>query len=276
MRIAVVGTTRAGKTVYLAALLRAGFTRRHARPIKVRAAPGDDASQRLERLASGLLCGDALPATTGPTSYELFADLPGSRLFDIGRETVQLQLVDVPGGDCLPPPGQAVQPAVVQAVAAADALLLVIPADAMWRPDDLEARVLHLARAASLAGAPGRRGTRFARIAVVVSMAELLVPADAGALAALEALDPTAVVTRLCGAGFVAAVRRLVPRGGDWYALVSAFGFDQATGAPAAELVNGEWRLRTDGERFRDDWWPYRVFEPVEFLARGTCWREAV
>jgi hypothetical protein len=120
------------------------------------------------------------------------------------------------------------------------------------------------------------RGALFARIAVAVSMAELLVPADTGALAALEALDPTAVVTQLCGARFVEAVRRLVPRGGDWYALVSAFGFDLQTGAPAAEQVHGEWRLRTDGERFRDDWWPYRVFEPVEFLARGTCWREAV
>jgi hypothetical protein len=165
----------------------------------------------------------------------------------------------------------------VRAVAAADALLIVIPADAMWRPDDLTERLLHLARTATLArGATGRRGAPFARIAVVVTMAELLVGTDRGALAALEALDPTATVARLCGAPFVATVRRLVPRGGDWYALASAFGFDLVTGEPAAELVEGEWRLRTNGARFRDDWWPYRVFEPVEFLARGTCWREAV
>ena len=70
-------------------------------------------------------------------------------------------------------------------------------------------------------------------------------------------------------------MRRLVPSGGDWYSLVSAYGFHPDTREPNALAAPGGWQLPVHGEHFGDDWQPYRVFEPIEFLARGVCFREA-
>jgi len=287
MRIAVVGPTRAGKTVYLASLLRAAFARQATRPIKVRPNPSNAAAVALDRIAGDVVCGATLPATADVTTLELFVDLPGSFLFGIGRETLQLQMVDVPGGDCFPAPGASVAPAVARSVSEAQALLVVVPADRTARPGDMGDRLLHLVRSAQPMARPAHRRYPFLRVAVVVSMAELLVPEPTAAttppgarpvsaLSAVEALAADIEVARLCGAGFIATVRRLVPPGGDWYSLVSAFGFDPATGAMAAEHADGGWRVKTNGKKFRDDWWPYRAFEPLEFLGRGVCWREAI
>lgn len=274
MRVTVLGPTRSGKTVYLASLLRAGFSvRRATRPIVVRADPRSAAAVALDENATAVLTGRRLPATSDASSMELFADLPGSILFGIGKETLQISMVDVPGGACMPAPGSAIDESITHAIAESDALLVVVPADADARPPDFTDRLRHLVRATHR---PERKTAfPFLRIAVVMTMAELLV-ADRGvrALSALEALDGEAEVAKACE-GLLPLVRSLVPPGGDWYSLVSAYGFDIRTGEIASERSAGGWRLKTDGRPFRDDWYPFRAFEPLEFLARGVCWREA-
>jgi hypothetical protein len=277
MQIAVVGPTRAGKTVYLACLLRAAFARQATRPIKVRADPASPATVALDRMAAAVIRGESVPATSDVTQLELLADLPGSVVFGIGRETLRLQMTDVPGGGCFPPLGVAVAPEVAQSVAEADALLVILPADAAVRPDDMADRLKHLVRSALRARSSPRAGRPFLRIAVVVSMAELLVDGRGrNALAELEERDAQREVSRLCGESFLAVVRALVPPGADWYSLVSAFGFDPESGESVAEPTADGWRVKTDGQKFRDSWWPYRAFEPLEFLGRGVCWREAI
>jgi hypothetical protein len=276
MRIAVVGPTRAGKTVYLAALLRAAFSLRGARTIKVRPDPKNAASLMLDQQAAAVICGETPPGTATATQFDLFADLPGSLFFGIGRETLDVQMVDVPGGDAFPAPGSPVPPEIAHVVAEADGLLIILPADPLARVSDVDARLTHLVRSAGPT-VLRRRPFPFQRIAVALSMAELLV-AECGrdALGALDRMDATAVMRELYGAAFMRVVAALVPPGGDWYSLVSAFGFDQTTGEIAAERHGDGWRLRTNGEKFRDDWWPYRLLEPIEFLGRGVCWREAI
>jgi hypothetical protein len=274
MRVTVLGPTRSGKTVYLAALLRAAFSvRRAARPIVVRADPGSEPAVALDEQANAVLTGTRLPATRDVATSEFFVDLPGSILFGIGSESMRLSMVDAPGGDCMPAPGSEINPQILQAVADADALLVVVPADAAARPDDYTERFSHVVRLARRQ----RQGTTapLLRIAVVMTMAELLViDREANALRDLESMDAADEITRACGKGFRAMIRGLVPGGADWYSLVSAFGFDIATGEVASEPATDGWRLRTNGMPFRDDWYPYRAFEPLEFLARGVCWRE--
>jgi hypothetical protein len=276
MRIAVVGPTRGGKTVYLAALLRAAFSLKGARTIKVRPDPKNAASLTLDQQAAALICGETLPGTASATRFDLFADLPGSVLFGIGRETLDVQMVDVPGGDAFPAPGTPVAPEIANVVAEADGLLIILPADPAVRVSDVDKRLTHLVRSAG-AAVLRRRPYPFQRIAVVLSMAELLVmERGGGALAALDRMDASAMIGELYGTAFMQAVAALVPPGGDWYSLVSAFGFDPATGETTAERHGDGWRLATKGEKFRDDWWPYRLLEPIEFLGRGVCWREAI
>jgi hypothetical protein len=272
--VTVLGPTKSGKTVYLAALLRAAFSvRRAARPIVVRADPANGPAVALDEQANSVLTGTRLPATREVSISEFFVDLPGSILFGVGKETLRLALVDAPGGDCLPAPDVETSVQVLQAVADADALLVIVPADEAVRPADYVARISHVVRSARRQ----RKGTTapLLRIAVVMTMAELLV-IDRGtkALRDLEAMDAEEEIVKACGAGFLRLIRGFVPAGADWYSLVSAYGFDIRTGEVAAEPTADGWRLRTNGMPFRDDWYPYRAFEPLEFLARGVCWRE--
>ncbi|MCC6316913.1 MAG: hypothetical protein IT361_04400 [Gemmatimonadaceae bacterium] len=274
MQVTVIGPTGSGKTMYLAALLRAAFSvRRASRPMVVRADPRSAAAVALDDSATALLCGRSVPATSAVSLLEFFVDLPGSRLFGIGKESMRLSMVDVPGGGCMPAPGCEVDALVVQSMAASDALLVVVPAAPAARPADFTERLRHII---SLAVKTRRQRQTFAftRIAVVLTMAELLV-ADQGhaALATLELRDSAHEVAAAC-AGLPSLVRQHVPPGGDWYSMVSALGFDVATGEVACEASTSGWQLRTNGQPFRDDWLPYRAFEPLEFLARGVCWRE--
>lgn len=274
LRIAVVGPTNSGKTVYLAALLRGAYARgRIAKPIKVRAEPTNAAGVALERVAASVICGGAAPATESVTQLELLADLPGSLFFGIGKETLQISMIDVPGGDCMPPVNSSVPLAVQQSVANADALMVVIPAELSCRPPDVCQRLRSLVDSAISTRATAPDRFPFVRVAVVMSMAEVLV-ADRGddAFAALESMDAQQQLTELCGPEIVSLVRQLAPPGGDWFAFVSAFGFQQ-TGAIAATHTSAGWRITTPDEGFNDNWRPYRVFEPIEFLGRGVCWR---
>jgi hypothetical protein len=276
-RVAIVGPTKAGKTVYLACLLRAALAPRlAARPIKVRPDPASAAAVALDRAAVQVIRGGAPPATSEVAEFELWADLPGSLLGGLGRDSLHLRFVDTPGGECMPPAGGQVASEVRRSVADADALLVVVPADPAVRPPDLTKRLEHLVRAAVGLRRDNARKYPFLRVAVVLTMAELLVVRrGSGALAAIEGLDAGEQVRNMCGRDFVRAVQALAPPGGDWYSLVSAFGFDLGTGEVPVEKTAAGWRLRQNGASFRDEWWPYRVFEPLEFLARGVCWREA-
>lgn len=273
--ISVVGPSGSGKTTYLAGLLRAAFSgNRVSRPLKVRPEPSNPEAIALAASASSVLRGDLLPATHSMAEYEFWIDLPGSRLGGLGSESVRLSLVDTPGGHCMPSPPEPVSPEVVRSVAAASTLMVVVPADDAVRPSDLDARLRHLVRAAV-----SERGNEqpfpFERVAVVVTMGELLLGRRGSRLdRELDRMDAEAVVGRTCGADFVSSIRALVPPGGDWYSVVSVFGFHPVTGEFAAVGSDGSWRLPVDERGIHDEWGPYRVFEPIEFLARGVCWRE--
>ena len=70
MQVAIVGPTKAGKTVYLACLLRAALAPRIvARPIRVRPDPESPAAMRLSKDAVEILRGGAPLATTEAVSY---------------------------------------------------------------------------------------------------------------------------------------------------------------------------------------------------------------
>ncbi|HQC44811.1 MAG TPA: hypothetical protein PLC97_06250 [Myxococcota bacterium] len=277
MQVAIVGPTKAGKTVYLACLLRAALAPRIvARPIRVRPDPESPAAMRLSKDAVEILRGGAPLATTEVTEFELWADLPGSLLGGLGKDQLRLRMVDMPGGDTMPPPDCSIPIEVQRSVAGADALLIVIPADSSVRPEDLGARLQHLVSTSMGLRSYGVGAYPFQRVAVVLTMSELLVlQHGSAALGVIEGLKAAEQVRDLCGSDFVREVRALVPPGGDWYSLVSAFGFDLNTGEVPIESTALGWRLRLNGASFLDEWCPYRVFEPLEFLARGVCWREA-
>ncbi|NVB39827.1 hypothetical protein G6O69_18435 [Pseudenhygromyxa sp. WMMC2535] len=273
--VAIVGPSGAGKTVYLACLIRAGFSPRiRRRPVKIRSA-GAANDARLRQLALEILQGQTPEATAALEQFELSVHLPGSRLFGIGEESINLRLIDGPGGHSMPGPEQSLSTTSIEALAQANCLMIMIPAALLRRPENdlperLERLSAQLHRGES--GAPP-----FLRVAVVMTMAELL-DFEHGdeAFAMLDARNPRETFAELLGHGFLTTVRSLVPSGGDYYALVSAFGFEQS--GEVAAILDGPrgWRLRLDTDEFRNAWYPYRVFEPIEFLGRGIAWREHI
>ncbi len=275
MRISLVGTTRSGKTVYLASLLRAAFTQdRVMRPIKVR--PGADCEPALDLFdsATGILCGTMPAGTTTLTRYQFVADLPGSLLAGLGKCSLDITLTDPPGGDCMPPAGSSLHPAVLADLCEADGLLLILPGDAAKLPGDLCDRLDALAQQVAEAKGVEPGKPVFLRACVVVTMAELLPAGNGGsALDELESKEPYDLVVEHVGSDLVRALRGMVAPGGDGYALVSAMGFDRSTRGVAAHREAGDWKLVPGPRGFDEAWWPYRVFEPLEFLARGVAWR---
>ncbi|WP_413208278.1 hypothetical protein [Rhodospirillum sp. A1_3_36] len=190
-------------------------------------------------------------------------------------------MADPPGGNCLPPPPDRPTPEIVNNLAEADGVLLVIPGDPNIRPRDIGKRLRILmddiaARRRSLYGRP----VPIPRVAICLTMAELfLAPTlrGAGALGRLEGLDPQLVAEHALGAEGIAAVRNSVATGGEWYSLVSVFGFERRTGrAQAVSDGKGGWTVPSHFQPHGDDWLPYRLYEPLEFLARGVCWRDGI
>lgn len=274
MQVAVVGPTRSGKTVFLACLLRAAFARGSRRRMKVRPDPESPAAVELSERSGGVLCGELLPATQELTRYEFIVDLPGSRLFGLGAESLRLTLADPPGGDCMPRRGFQSNPQVVADLAAAEGLLLIVPANSDAPVDDLEPSLRQLLEDVRRVKGLTKGQHTFSRAAVAVTKSELVVAHEGtAALSAMEARAARDVVADIYGRTLLAAVAGAVPDGGDWYSLVSAFGFDARDGSVAGQRHADGWRLSSEIEA-SDAWLPYRVFEPIEFLARGVCWRE--
>lgn len=254
----MVGPSGCGKSVYLASLLRGGLARSaRARPMKAR--PMSELADRLEAQAFDILRGRTPPGTNAVGSFELGVDLPGSRFFDLGAESVDLTMVDPPGGECIPPLGQACSPAVAAALEEAEGLLLLLP----------PVQVPHLIQrlGATLAGLD------FLRVAVAMTMSELLVRDEADPYLALEGLDAQDAIEALHGPELRPELLHHVPRGADSWHLLSAFGFDRRSHRAVAEQVDGRWVIAApDEDGFLGEWWPYRIFEPLEFLARGVAW----
>lgn len=278
MKITISGPTRSGKTTYLAALTRATFAMDMPRPILVQPVAGDLSAQSIQDGALDVLQGRPLAATERVQHARMIAHLPGSLLFGLGAEQLEITLQDPPGGDCLPPPPHPVSEEVAGAACDADGLLLLVPADDMHRPPDLAARFEQLVNTVRIRRNLPEGRPPFSRIAVCVAMAELLVRDErSNALHTLEELDPRKVALDLLGPHAEDVLQQSVAQGGDWYSLISVFGFDRRTGAAAAERdANGNWRLPSTINAEKDDWFPYRLFEPIEFLARGMCWRDGV
>ena len=259
--------------MYLASLLLASDAMgRTSRPLQVRPEPDNEPAFRLYDRAIDVLMGRLIVATSAVNRYSFVADLPGSVFFGLGKESIQLTMVDVPGGGCVPSPEQRFSDDVLDDLAQADALLFVVPGDQELRPPNLIdrfAELLDLVRERK--GIQGGRPA-FLRMAITLTMAELHVaPGTRDVVGKVEQLKPASTVREALGQSFVEVVRHAVAPGGDGYFLVSAFGFDRRTGARAAIQGPEGWHL--DGENAYRDWWPYRVYEPIEFLARGVCWR---
>ena len=272
--IAVVGPTKADKTVYLACLMRAAYAQNISpKQISVRPTLGSNASFTLDEIAMKILKGDAAPATSSILDYQLDVDLPGSFFWNIGEETLRLHMVDTPGGHCMPPVGDFLEPQVVASVEEADSVLLIIPADDDVRPSDLKSRLSYLidkARGGNAEKYP------FQRIAVVLTMSELLVMhRGIDALSTIEKMNAFEEIERICGSSFIKLVKESCPPGSDWYSLVSVFGFSRETGDVAVSKDSGKWKLSMKHTGFKDSWMPDRVFEPLEFLARGICWQDS-
>lgn len=277
LRIACAGPTGAGKTVYLASLLLAPhFHRSDTRRFRV-GCDGDPNCERLLADAFKFISGDALNATAALTHYRARVDLPGSRLLHIGAQSVTLHLADPPGGDCLPASGPA-HPEVTQTLARADALLLLLPADyaVLGAPLELPGRIAALgAEVGACKGLPTGEPP-FRRVALVLSKAELLVHEHGrAAFRALERMTARPAIGKALGRNLLQAVESLAPAGAVGHSLVSVFGFTHGLGTIAAVPAGiGSWRLPIRDGQPNEAWRPYRVLEPVEFLARGLCWRE--
>ena len=273
----MVGPTGSGKTVYAASLFcAADCARRGTRlRIKVRYEPSCAAAKALSREATRIMCGHRPLGTSSTTVCQVWVDLSGSVLFGLGRESLRLTVVDLPGGDCMPPTGKPVHPEVRDAVRACDSLIVVVPVDNAISPGDMRRRLRHLVDSARGSDLGSPRPGRFLRVAVAMTKSELLaagVPESPPVH--LDRLSARDVCMQICGKGFVDAIAAIAPKGGDWYSLVSAFGFDVESGEVLAEKVGSGWRLRLDDGEFQTRWSPYRVFEPLEFIARGVCWQE--
>jgi len=280
LSVALAGSTRAGKTVYLAALMRAAFAGggQRARLIKVRPGLGDDGARQLSQAAVRMLCGEMPVGTSALQRHNLIVDLPGSRLGNIGRASVHLSVADPPGGDCLVAPGCPPHPEVLGRAVAADGLMLMLSCDPADRHPDMEARLSSFIRCVGQSKKRGRDKCLFERIAVVLTKCELLVlDQGEGAVQGLERMQARDVLQDLYGAAVVNLIGDAVPPGADWYSLVSVFGFDPVTGRSAVRRARQGWVY--DGpvrDGVAEDWQPYRVYEPLEFLARGVCWQEAL
>lgn len=274
IRVSLVGPTGGGKTTYLASLLQAPYAMRGGRHTScVRPADIDDGRTReLERTSARLLLGEPPAATTLSRTHALTLDLPGSRLFGVGAETLTLSIADAPGGALFPTPGTPRSTDAENCLAVADSVAFLIPADVGARPFDLSLRTLHLA---DWLRSRQQRGFPLLRLAVVLTMAELLVAHECGdARQALASLDARATITAILGREASEALQALVAPGADGWYLVSAMGFDSTTGRPAAVRTQSGWRLPIGSVETINRWRPFRVLAPLEFLARGVAWEE--
>jgi hypothetical protein len=277
MKVFVAGAPGAGKTVYIATLFRAAFSMLggYRDPPKVRPAVGDEASRVLRQTAQDILTGRLPAATSRLSSARVLVDLPGSIVCDIGRLTVTLDIADPPGGHCFVAPGKPLDRTVARHCAECDGALVLLPADATdgQRRELVEMLDRFLANVREAKRFPA--GTPpFDRIVVAVSKAELLVKGAERPLNVLDYVSPIDILTRLYGKALFDVARRGAPSGGDWYSTVSAFGFRRTTGKLAAVRRGEDWTLPDDPNSW-DEWTPFRLLEPIEFLARGVCWRES-
>lgn len=276
MKIALLGPAGCGKTVYATALLRAGFTGKRKRDFRARPVTYSNETFDLQRAAVRLLMGESLPATHTVSRYEMMIDLPGSLLWRLGEESFRLVLVDTPGGEGIPPLQESISSEILDLLVNSDGILLMIPSDLEREKSRLVERLRNLFDVVREHKSLVKGEPLFSRIAVVVSKAELLIEEKgAGALFALEEKSPEKVLGAILGSDSIEFLQSLSPLGGCWFSLLSVFGFDRSNGSIAAERDVANWRMkRADELGFSEHWWPYRLFEPLEFLGRGVCWQE--
>lgn len=277
MQIALIGSEKAGKTNYLALLTRAEYTTDAARK-PMRVTRMNDAAAELMANAADVLVGRHLEPSQRLATYQFDLEFPGIwpgvPWLDLGRETVQVTLLDPPGGHCLPEPGRPPDPNVVDALARADGVLVMLPGERSLVPRDIAKRLSQLI-AAVAERKKRRRGPVFDRAVIALSMCELIeLKGQPTTIDMIDSSDPYTVVTEVLDEEAVEAVRAAVPDGGDGYALLSAYGFDRTTRRAAATRTGGsDWHLPAGSV---ERWWPYRLAEPIEFLARGMCWRDEI
>lgn len=278
MRVTVIGPRKSGKTVYVAGLLRAPYaTLGTRRSLFVRQLAEDEDTELLDDQALAILSGKNPGASQFTKEYKYEIDLPGS-FFGIGREFLTLTMVDPPGEDCLPPLSGRINPLVLKSAIEADGLLMIIPSEMDITYYELAERYAYFLEEVRRNKNVSKGKPLFLRIAVAMTKSDLLVRHyDSEALNKIEEMQPKAVIRELASTVLIKLIERCVVAGGDWYTLVSVFGFERNTGRIASVQIGDDWVLKQiDKRKFNQEWWPYRVFEPLEFLARGVCWREEV
>lgn len=282
MNISIIGPTEAGKTVYLAGLVRAALAFDDmSRRVRVRPNAENIPSLELDRVATQILTGNLPGATTKSQDYSLFVDLPGSILFDWGAdEGIAVTMIDQPGGDCFPSAEEQFSDAVRENLKRADCILLMLPSDFRSVPLDLVDRMKNFTAVAREVKATKVGQKPFVRMAVCLSKVDLLF-ADRGraAFEAIEQEDARNYIQRYLGFDvgqqFFDALGCAVPIGGCWFSLVSVYGFIRSTGeAASVEESDGVSKYKHSGAGADVDWCPYNLLEPMEFLIRGMCWQE--
>lgn len=280
MRVSVVGPKGCGKTVYLSCLVRAAAVMGRG-ALRVGEHRTGEHHTDLATVANDVLSGRNPGATVAPRWSRLRVGLEGTRLGDIGCLDVPMEVTDLPGEDSLPPIGGRPSAAVVEAVAKADGILLLVPADL----DDDGAQTLgyglaRLFEAAAAARAVGRNGPLFMRMAAGITKTELLYLEDGPR--AKEELQRTAAhqgeivqhFEDIAGTDCLKLLRRVTAKGGLHFAFISAYGFSPS-GRPACVRDGRGWKLPVcAGEEFFEGWRPFGVFEPLEFLAAGRVTRQ--
>lgn len=278
MNVTIVGPTSSGKTVYLASLLRASHAyAARGETDNVSIFPESDDALRLDEMAADVIMGNRIRATRGLREYSMIASLPGG-MFGAGGVDVNIKMYDLPGGDCMPRYGVRIPYRILRTIGESDALIVAVSASRDKRPSNMKTRLSYLLEQSEDYRDAKKDGDYlYDRICVVMTMSDILVE-DKGnrALNELERMDAKETIIRACGWEFTKYISDIVPTGADWYSLVSAYGFDPYTGGIAATSVDSEWQIDVcDNYGIREDWWPYRVYEPIEWIARGWCTQDA-
>lgn len=275
-KIAVVGATGAGKTVYLSCLFRAAFADfdRRQRPAKLRPIGDDNQSQQYFSMAESIFSRKSPEGTKRIEKVSVALDLPGAWLANLGKETSSITFIDPPGGDCMPACGRDMSEDMKSALRESDNLLLLLPAEDRTSPSEQADRLDAFFESVRSLKNSGSRPA-FSRVAVAITKAELLVADSAVPMATLDNMNPRTLVAERFGTEALQAITHNVAKGGDWYSAISAFGFRRDSGAMASRLTRDGWVYDAgDVEVAGENWQPYRLFEPLEFLVRGVCWQE--
>ena len=275
-QIALAGSVKSGKTTYLAALLRAvEMGRSQRRVFAVRPAPNCRASLELALRATSILMGQNPPASQEVTRYDMIVRLPGSVVGNIGGRSSTLSAIDAPGTVCLPSPHEDLHLDMLRLLVEANKVMFLISCGQESASKDVVNRIRALVDRVRSAKGLSIGQPAFNRLAVVLTKCELLAgPFCTNAFKEVDHMEPHDVARMVLGHRALKIIEQAVPPGGEAYFLVSAFGFQRSDGRLAAERIEDGWRLKPSPRGFFDGWWPYRIFEPLEFLLRGIANRQ--